>query len=205
MSVFEHFSWNSTVLPRTSNPAHTPPPQPTMEPFHAAHPGARPQRHLCWKTTGMVAALVTCLLITGGLLFSLMSAQRAMATQRLCPQFDDNDRSLEALRFRIKEGLWRLSKKDQWLDVFTACAVAMVVVSLLVMGATLLWLKYAATKTALFKRLTQRSSHTLDDSPPAYNPHPHNFAYTHREPASSHLLVMHMPAIQLPASSVSAV
>jgi len=156
-----------------------------MDPFHAANPGPPPpERHLGSKTAGMVGgALVVCLLITGGLLFSLIGANSAIKKQRFCPPggiggVHREFLTPELIRTKMREMSQRLStviEDSLWLGVLTGCVVVMVIVSLLGTVATLAWLKHTCTEARSFKRATLGSSRPPDNSPPPYNPlYPHN-------------------------------
>ena len=127
-----------------------------MEP-NKCHPG--------WKAAGMVAMLVTCLLITGGLLFALKGA---MARPQPCPPSDrprDDDKSLAAILYRMRELGLPPPKVESWIVWFTFCAYAMVGVSVAVTMVVVLWLKKACIKAR------RRSlGHAPEEPTPVHNP-----------------------------------
>ncbi|CAL8293867.1 unnamed protein product [Lota lota] len=138
-------------------------PRPTMDPRYPV------KRHLGWRMAAMVAMLVACLFITGGLVFALKGAQRAMANQRRCPP-SDNDDSLQAILKKMTKLSLPPPKTESWVTWFTFCTLAMVAVSVVVTMVVVLWLKNACIKAMIITRIRRSLGQAPEDSPPPFSP-----------------------------------
>ncbi|CAL8398902.1 unnamed protein product [Arctogadus glacialis] len=129
--------------------------------------------HPGWTAAGMVAMLVTVLVITGGLLFALKGATQAIDLQRQCPPRDrprDDDKSLPAILWRMRELGRPPPRVESWMTVFSVCAQAMVAVSVALTMVVVLWLKKACTRARVIPRMGRRLG-CVSEEPPTV---PHN-------------------------------